>query len=149
MHFQQSGRCFGDDVIIPHLDLNGEIGSKLDESRSIINSTIQRVPKISEHTMAKCLSADTMPHVWNYAWDIDVNSYPSLTQVETGPYETTVILLLFLTAIGFSPSGSSLTPVQTPQYNNTYINGTAQITVHVLPIHSHNTMCLHWYNIPT
>jgi hypothetical protein len=54
-----------------------------------------------------------------------------------------LLLLLFLTAIGFSPRGSSIAPVQTPQYNNTYINGTAQITVHVLAIHPHNTMCLH------
>jgi hypothetical protein len=36
-----------------------------------------------------------------------------------------LLLLLLLTAIGFSPGGSRLTPVQTPQYNNTYINGTA------------------------
>jgi hypothetical protein len=54
-----------------------------------------------------------------------------------------LLLLLFLTAIGFSPGGSSLTLVQTPQYNNTYINGTAQITVHMLAVHPHNTMCLH------
>src|SRR5215470_13114060 len=49
-----------------------------------------------------------------------------------------LLLLLFLTAIGFPPGGSSLTLVQTPQYNNTYINGTAKITVHVLAIHPHN-----------
>jgi hypothetical protein len=60
-----------------------------------------------------------------------------------------LLLLLFLTAVVFSPSGSSLTPVQTPQYNNTWINGTAQIPEHVLAIHPHNTMCLHEYNIPT
>jgi hypothetical protein len=54
-----------------------------------------------------------------------------------------IIIIIFLTAIGFSPGGSSLTPVQTPQYNNTYINGTAQITLHVLAIHPHNKMCLH------
>src|SRR5215470_17720566 len=68
-----------------------------------------------------------------------------------------LLLLLFLTAIGFPPGGSSLTLVQTPQYNNTYINGTAKITVHVLAIHPHNTIYLHTYihtyihtyNIPT
>src|SRR5215470_10769765 len=60
-----------------------------------------------------------------------------------------LLLLLFLTAIGFPPGGSSLTLVQTPQYNNTYINGTAKITVHVLAIHPHNTIYLHKYNIPT
>jgi hypothetical protein len=38
-----------------------------------------------------------------------------------------LLLLLFLTAIGFSSGGSSLTPVQTPKYNNTCINRTAQI----------------------
>jgi hypothetical protein len=54
-----------------------------------------------------------------------------------------LLLLLFLTAIGFSPGGSSLTPVQTPQYNNTYINGTAQIALYVLAVHALNTMCLH------
>jgi hypothetical protein len=53
-----------------------------------------------------------------------------------------LLLLLFLTAIVFSPGGSGLTPVQTPQYNNTYTNGTAQITVHVLAIHPLNTMYL-------
>jgi hypothetical protein len=53
-----------------------------------------------------------------------------------------LLLLLFLTAVGFSPAGSSLTPVQAPQYNNTYINGTAQITLHVLAVHPHNTMYL-------
>jgi hypothetical protein len=63
MHFQESVWWFGDDVIIPHLDHNGEIGTKLDKSRSIINSKIQRVLKISEHTIAKCLSADTMSYV--------------------------------------------------------------------------------------
>jgi hypothetical protein len=36
-------------------------------------------------------------------------------------------IILFLTAVGFSPGGSTLTLVQTPQYNNTYINGTAQL----------------------
>jgi hypothetical protein len=68
-----------------------------------------------------------------------------------------LLLLLFPTAVGCSPCGSSLTPVQTPQYNNKYINGTAQITVHVLAIHPHNTIqCaytntiyLHKYHIPT
>jgi hypothetical protein len=53
-----------------------------------------------------------------------------------------LLLLLFLTAVGFSPGGSSLTPVQTPQYNNTYINGTAQIAVHVLAVHPQ-------YSVPT
>jgi hypothetical protein len=70
-----------------------------------------------------------------------------IKRVETGSektkYARLLLLLLLLTAIGFSPGGSSLTPVQTPQYNNTYINGTAQIALHVLAIHPHNTMCLY------
>jgi hypothetical protein len=53
------------------------------------------------------------------------------------------LLLLFRTEIGFSHGGSRLTPVQTPKNNNTYINGTAQITVRVLAVQPHNTMCLH------
>jgi hypothetical protein len=70
-------------------------------------------------------------------------------------------LLLFLTAIGFSPGGSSLTPVQTPQYNNTYINGTAQLQythwqfTHTIQCAYTNTniptqlQYTHNYNVPT
>jgi hypothetical protein len=60
-----------------------------------------------------------------------------------------LLLLLFLTAIGFSAGGSSLTPVQTPQYNNSYLNGTAPLQYTYLQF-THKIQCAYTNtNIPT
>jgi hypothetical protein len=72
-----------------------------------------------------------------------------------------LLLLLFLTAIGFSPRGSSLTPVQTSQYNNTHKRNSTdynirigssptQYTVPTLIQYAYtSTIYLHKYHIPT
>jgi hypothetical protein len=77
----------------------------------------------------------------NFCWG-GILKFPEMSGFWTNCYLLQLLLLLllllFLTAIGFSPGGSTLTPVQTPQYNNTYINGTAQITVRVIAYFSGN-----------
>jgi hypothetical protein len=111
----------------------------------------------SIHRLQKALGSYPPPHT-AFATPQDMHNLPSNYLPRIQPHTRFVFvlqslfvyfLLLFLTAVGVSPGGSSLTPVQTPQYNNTHINGTAQLQytywqfTHTVQCAYTNTIYLH------